>query len=137
MRYVFFTDRDLGKRFPEALATAGIQVEPHHAHFAHDTPDDIWLAAVGQRGWFALTHNKRIRYTPNEIAAVRAHGVGLFILVGRATMAELAQNFIASQDVVERFISANHRPFVAKIHRGPLPSDNNQRSRPGRVTLWG
>lgn len=137
MRYVFFTDRDLGKRFPKALAEAGILVEPHHSHFTHDTPDDKWLAAIGKRGWFALTHNKRIRYTPNEIAAVRTHGVGLFVLVGRAPLAELAESFIVSQDAVERFIDANRRPFVAKIHRAPVPDEPNRRARPGRITLWG
>lgn len=33
MTFVFFTDRDLGKHFPERLASAGLQVEHHDAIF--------------------------------------------------------------------------------------------------------
>lgn len=31
-----------------------------------------WLSVVGERGWVALTRDTRIRYKPNELAAVRA-----------------------------------------------------------------
>jgi hypothetical protein len=46
---VYFTDRDLGKRFPEILRSSGLTVERHGDHFAPDTPDEVWLQAVGQR----------------------------------------------------------------------------------------
>ena len=65
---VFFTDRDLGKRFPEILRAAGLTVERHADHFAHDCPDEDWLQSVGRRGWIAITHDSRIRYKPNELA---------------------------------------------------------------------
>jgi hypothetical protein len=55
LSFVYFTDRDLGKRFPEILKTGGLTVERHADHFAHDTPDEVWLEAVGKRGWIALT----------------------------------------------------------------------------------
>jgi hypothetical protein len=32
----------------------------------------------------ALTHDSRIRYVPNELAAVRQHKVQLVVLVGQA-----------------------------------------------------
>jgi hypothetical protein len=72
---VFFTDRDLGNRFPQILRDAGLAVERHADHFPHDASDETWLAEVGARDWVALTHNSRIRYTPNEKNAVMAHGV--------------------------------------------------------------
>jgi hypothetical protein len=34
--FVFFTDRDLGQRFPDTLKTAGIAVERHGDHFRDD-----------------------------------------------------------------------------------------------------
>ena len=40
MNPVFFTDRDLGKRFPAILRDAGLTVERHADHFAHDCPDE-------------------------------------------------------------------------------------------------
>jgi hypothetical protein len=36
---VYFTDRDLGQRFPDILESAGLEVERHHSHFADDAPD--------------------------------------------------------------------------------------------------
>jgi hypothetical protein len=56
LSYVCFTDRDLGKRFPEILRLAGLTVGRHQDLFAPDTADETWLEAVGQRGWIA-THS--------------------------------------------------------------------------------
>lgn len=36
MSRVFFTDRDLGKRFPDILREAGLTVQRHVDHFPHD-----------------------------------------------------------------------------------------------------
>ena len=57
---VLFTDRDLGKKFPEILRDADLTVERHADHFAPDCADEIWLAEVGKRGWIAVTHDGRI-----------------------------------------------------------------------------
>lgn len=65
MSFVYFTDRDLGKRFPEILKSSGLTVERHADHFSDTTPDETWLEVVGKRGWIALTHDHRIRYKPN------------------------------------------------------------------------
>jgi hypothetical protein len=73
----FFTDRDLGLRFPEILREAGLRVERHADHFAPTCPDEEWLRAIAARGWVAVTHDARIRYKPNELAAVIAHDVTL------------------------------------------------------------
>jgi len=67
---IFFTDRDLGTRFPEILSTAGIGVRRHRDLFPHDCPDEIWLEAVAKHGWIAVSHDARIRYKPNERTAV-------------------------------------------------------------------
>jgi hypothetical protein len=80
---VYFTDRDLGKRFPEILRSSGLNVERHEDHFAPDTPDAEWLEVVGDRGWIAITHDRRIRYKPNERDAVMLHRVALLVVVGR------------------------------------------------------
>jgi PIN like domain len=81
---VYFTDRDLGKRFPEILKSNGLKVERHSDHLAPDTPDAEWLEVVGERGWVALTHDRRIRYKTNERDAVVRHGVALLVVVGAA-----------------------------------------------------
>lgn len=77
MSFVYFTDRDLGKRFPEILRLGGLTVERHDDHFPPDASDAAWLEQVGKRHWIALTHDRRIRYKPNERDAVMRHGVAL------------------------------------------------------------
>ena len=49
MTFVYFTDRDLGKRFPEILTAAGLTIERHADHFLPDTADEMWLEEVGKR----------------------------------------------------------------------------------------
>lgn len=136
MSLVYFTDRDLGKRFPDILREAGLTVERHEDHFVHDTPDEEWLAEVSARGWVALSHNLRIRYTPNERDAVIRHGVSLLIVIGRAPLAELSESFVATLPRIERFLSRHEPPFIAKVYR-PSPAEKARKANaPGRIELW-
>jgi hypothetical protein len=132
---VYFTDRDLGKRFGEILRSAGLAVEGHADHFAPDTPDDVWLAEVGRRGWIALSHDQRIRYKPNERDAVMRHRVGLLVIIGAAPFPNLAHSFVATIPAVERFLTVHPRPFIAKVYRAS-PDASKSSVLPGRVELW-
>jgi hypothetical protein len=136
LSFVYFTDRDLGKRFPEILKSGGLTVERHGDHFAPDTADEAWLEAVGERGWIALTHDRRIRYKPNERDAVIRHGVALLVIVGAAPFPDLAHAFVASLPVVEHFLRRHQPPFIAKVYR-PSPAEIARRSGAlGHVELW-
>ncbi|MFZ3358407.1 MAG: hypothetical protein WA652_00090 [Xanthobacteraceae bacterium] len=136
MSFVYFTDRDLGKRFPEILKSGGLTVERHADHFAHDTPDEVWLETVGNNGWIALTHDRRIRYKPNERDAVMRNGVALLVIVGKAPLPDLAEAFINTHTVIEHFLGRHKPPFIAKVYR-PSPAETTRRSAaPGRVELW-
>lgn len=136
MSFVYFTDRDLGKTFAEILRSNGLTVERHHDHFAPDTADEAWLESVGKRGWIALTHDRRIRYKPNERDAVMRHGVALLVIVGAAPFPDLARAFVATLPVVERFLARHKPPFIAKVYR-PTPAESAQhRAAPGRIELW-
>jgi hypothetical protein len=136
LSFVYFTDRDLGKRFPEILSLHGLKVERHEDHFAPDTADELWLETVGSRGCIALTHDRRIRYKSNERDAVIRHGVALLVIVGTAPFPELARAFVASLPRIEQFLSKHKPPFIAKVYR-PSPAETARRtSAPGRVELW-
>jgi hypothetical protein len=132
---VYFTDRDLGKRFPEILRSSGLKVERHSDHFPPDTPDAVWLEVVGKRGWIAVTHDHRIRYKPNERDAVLRHGVGLLVVVGAAPSPDLARAFVATLPRIERFLAEHRRPFIAKVYR-PAASEIMHGPTAGRVELW-
>ena len=136
MSRVFFTDRDLGKQFPARLREAGLTVERHADHFAPDAPDEAWLAEVGQRGWIVLTHDERIRYKPNELAAVMRHRVPLLVVQGQAPFAQLAEWFVQTLPRVEAFVDVHTPPYIAKVQR-PTPKELALRTdAPGRVVLW-
>jgi hypothetical protein len=136
LSFVYFTDRDLGIRFPEILRSAGLRVERHRDHFAHDAPDDQWLGTVGERGWIALTHNRRIRYTPNERDAVMRNRVALLMIVGTAPYPDLARSFVATLPRIERFLTRHQPPFIAKVYR-PSPAEAARRKKPpGSIELW-
>ena len=136
MNCTFFTDRDLGRQFPDILRAAGLSVVPFAEHFVPTTPDQEWLAAVGQKGWTAITHDQRIRYKPNELATVVRYNVGLLVVVGKAPLRTLAGNFVATRHRIERFLAGQQRPFIAKVHR-PRPAElARNAAAPGSVTLW-
>lgn len=136
MSRVFFTDRDLGKQFPEILRSAGLTVERHAEHFAHDCPDEDWLEEIGRRGWTAITHDGRIRYKPNELAAVMQHRVGLLVVIGHAPYPELARAFAASRKRIEAFLDQHEPPFIAKVYRPSAGDVLANPQAPGSISLW-
>lgn len=136
MTVVFFTDRDLGSQFPEILEAAGLTVEKHRDHFDPRCPDEEWLRSIGEQRWVALTHDRRIRYKPNELEAVKRHRVALLVIVGRAPYPELAQAFVDTLPRILSFIGRHDPPYIAKVYR-PTPAESARRSNAlGRVELW-
>lgn len=136
MSFVYFTDRDLGTRFPDILQDAGLTVERHAHHFVHNASDEEWLSEVGRQGWIALTHNRRIRYVPNERQAVIDHHVSLLVMVGHAPLPDLAHSFVATLPRIERFLQRQEPPFIGKVYR-PTPAEIARRATArGRVELW-
>ncbi len=133
---IFFTDRDLGRSFPEILEAAGLQVRRHADLFRHDAADEEWLTEVGRNGWFALSRDKHIYYRPNEKEAVIHAKVGLFIVVGKAPHRELAENFVRSMRAIERFAGKHVPPFIAKVYRPSQDLARRVPPGPGKVALW-
>ena len=135
MTRAYFTDRDLGKRFPETLSSAGLDVERHHDRFPPDGPDEQWLEHCGRTGRIAITHNERIRYTPNELAAVNQHRVALLVVVGKVPLAELALNFVQTLPRIEEFVDRHRPPYIAKVYR-PAVLSLERKTAQGSIVLW-
>lgn len=136
MSPVFFTDRDLGKKFPQILRDAGLMVERHADHFVPDCPDEQWLEEIGRRGWVAVTHDGRIRYKPNELAAVVQHRVPLLVVIGHVPYSELAQAFVATQARIFDFVDRHKPPYIAKVYRPSAGDVTRNPAAPGRIELW-
>ena len=114
---VYFTDRDLGHRFPARLRAAGLLVERHDDHFDQLTPDSEWIAEVGRRGWVAITRDARIRYSPMALETLMTSGARLLVIVGRLTTDEAADSFIRQRNRVARLLRRESKPFIAKVRR--------------------
>lgn len=136
MSVVFFTDRDLGLKFPSILREAGVLVERHADHFAPTAGDEEWLELTAKKKWVAITHDSRIRYKPNELAAVIAHKAALLVVVGAAPFPELAHNFVATLPRVFAFVAGHERPFIAKVYRPMIAGDKPSKGAMGHVALW-
>ena len=109
------------------LRAADLKVEVHDDHFAQDTPDPEWLAAVGKNNWIVITRDERIRYRVAEKQAIRRAKVRAFVLAAQGDLRAdmLAQNFLKALAEVRRVIEKQKPPLIAKI------------SRSGDVTLLG
>jgi hypothetical protein len=136
VKLVFFTDRDLGKRFPAILVDAGLQVERHHDLFPPDGRDEQWLEYCGHNGRIAVSHDQRIRHKVNELDAVIRHRVALLIVIGKAPYPDLARHFVASLRKIEEFVRSHRPPYVAKVYRPTPKALQLDPSAEGDVTLW-
>lgn len=87
-------------------------------------------------GWVVITHDERIRYKANELAAVVQHRVAMLLVVGHAPYPRLAEHFVNTLPRIEAFVAAHRPPYIAKVHR-PTPKDLGRNPEaPGTVSLW-
>lgn len=112
---IFFVDRSLGrKKVPDTLRDAGVVVQVHDDCFPQRTPDPVWLAEAGRRGWVVLTSDKRIRYRSLERQALLAAGVQAFVLTS-IPGPDMGAIFVAALPKMTALCAAHPgRPFIAK-----------------------
>jgi predicted nuclease of predicted toxin-antitoxin system len=115
----FFIDRALGKKsVPDALKTAGANVEIHCDHFAPEAADVDWLPVVAQKGWVVLTKDVNIGRRYLEVLAIAQHGAKVFVLnSGNLTSNEMVDIFVESLDKISAFSQNHEPPFIAKINK--------------------
>ena len=95
-----------------------MKVETHAAWFRHDTPDEEWLAIVGEAKWVVLKRDKKIGKRFMEMDALLDAGVKSFVMAsGQLTDVENAAIFIMSLPKILEMIDANNFPFIAKVFR--------------------
>jgi len=107
----------MGKRIPQAFALLGLDAIAHDDLFDQATPDDQWLAAVGEQGWIVITKDDRIRFNEAERAALIAHNVGCFVLTKRnASSWQMAQNLMRVWDTIAQLAESAPKPFLYAVH---------------------
>ncbi len=103
----------------DALKRAGICVQLHRQHFAHDALDEEWLADVSQKQWVILTKDTQHHIRQNELAAVIANQAREFAL-GNANLTgnEMASIFLRAIPAIHRFLNNNKGPFIVRVRPG-------------------
>ena len=115
-----------------ALRAEGSKVEILRDHFPQNTPDEVWLSSVGDRGWVVLTKDKRIRHREVEREALLRSGVAAFVLTaGEISEHDIASAFLAAYPRMRRICRDVSKPFIATVSaRGAvrlLPRGRRQR----------
>lgn len=115
----FFIDRSLGRhQVPQTLREAGWTLRTHHEVYGkrdEKVPDVEWLAMCGREDLPVLTKDRRLRYRPAEISAIRRFGVRTFVVTGGNLRAEeQAARFDRSRQRIEE-ACAGSGPFVYAI----------------------
>lgn len=116
----FFVDRSLGRhQVPRALRGSGWAVRTHHEVFGardQDVRDVEWLELCGREMLPALSKDRRLRYRPAEIDAIRRFGVRAFVLTaGNLRAADQAARFDRNRLRIEEACT-EAGPFVYAVH---------------------
>lgn len=101
-----------------ALRDAGATVERARQHFTPGTPDEVWLAAVGKRGWIVFTRDKRIRFRALERESLIDARVRAFVFIGgNVTSADTAAALAKAFPKVVKIAASERPPFIYNIGR--------------------
>ena len=112
----FLVDNNIGPGVAKGMRCFGEDVMHLTEHFRPDVSDPEWLARVGKDGWFVLTRDDRIRSRPNELAAVKRHGVGLFFLSGKnRTKCDIIQQLVRNWPGIKDHARRNRPPFAIRV----------------------
>ena len=107
------------------LTEIGESCEIHDHHFKQDTPDEVWLTEVGNKGWVVFTKDKMIRKRVEEYLALTEANNAVFVFTGHgATGQETADAFKNALPAIKKLLAKQQRPFIAGV------------SKMGKLTLY-
>lgn len=112
----FLIDENLSDKMARSLRD--IDQEVYHVTEVMDagSPDTAVLEYAGSNDYFLITKDNRIRYKPNEKAAIRKHKVGVFLLGGKnIPFFETYQQLIRNWDRILECATSTNRPFIRRV----------------------
>ena len=110
---VFWIDENLKGEFVSLLKLRGLQIKV--GEFPPGTEDVVWIPALAEKGWVAITKDK-LKEDLEEQIAIASHGTKVFVLIGSASHRELAELFLRKLKWVRRQIASRDEAFLAKIY---------------------
>jgi len=119
----YFFDNNLSPMLTNGLRAFGEDVCHLREVFPANTPDEVWLPEIGRRGWFLVTHDKRIPRNPPEAQALVQAGVGVFVFTHSKKLARWSwvELVVRRWSGIVGWAQHHDRPFVVGIpERGVL-----------------
>ncbi len=115
---VFFLDENvLGRRIAGVLREAGAVIQELGSDISRGTPDSEMLPLVGEKGWFLVTRDLRIKSRPAEVEARKRANLGVFMLRGRnMTGAQIAEALVKALPRMTTAAQKQTKPFVCYIN---------------------
>lgn len=113
----FFLDNNLSPVLAKGLREFGEDVQHLRDAFPANTPDEVWLPAIGERGWYLITRDKRIRTRPHQIDALVRSNVGAFVFTQKRDPLRWGwvELVVRRWREIQRFADSHDRPFVAGV----------------------
>jgi hypothetical protein len=114
----FFVDRSLGRhQVAAALRTAGWRIRSHFEVFGsrdEAVPDVEWLELCGRDDLVVLTSDRRLRYQPREIAAIRRNCIRAFVVGASLRAVDQAARLERNREAILG-ACAERGPFVYAV----------------------
>ena len=113
----FLIDEALGLPLAKALRELG-QEDVHHVTeiLRSGADDEEVFQYAGENEYFIITRDNRIRYKPNERAAIRKYKVGVFLLAGKNKSAmEIAVQLISNWEKIVECSQKTYKPFLRRV----------------------
>lgn len=84
---------------------------------AKATPDEVWLAQAGERGWLCISKDRRLWTTPNQLAMIKKHRVAV-IMVGDGTGEQLRELVVGALPTIRKVARRFGVSFVGRLLKG-------------------
>lgn len=112
----FLVDENLSIKMAKSLRDIDQDVFQVTEQLKAGSPDVEVLEYAGNNDFFLITKDNRIRYKPNEKAAIRQYKVGVFLLGGKnISFLETYQQLIRNWDRILECAETTNRPFIRRV----------------------
>lgn len=128
---IVLCDRGLGRELPAQVRAEHPEVEAFGDRYALTMADEVILADLARRGGILLSDDRRLLDREAPARALAEHGIGCFVLVGRAlTRARQAEILRRAWPHLCEIAESAERPFLCPIRATGLTTPA------GEVRRW-
>jgi hypothetical protein len=112
--FVYFVDECLGRHVvPDALR-AVVEEGERVQMLPQGTADLDWIPLAHRGGWVCLTKDRALRRRPNELAALLAAELAVFV-VGEARGEAQAARIVLALPTIRRALRSRDAPLIARV----------------------